>query len=809
MAKQATRQVSIFLNGKQVENSIKAIAAEQRRMNNELAGMIRGTDEYEAKASDLRKVNGILADHRKSLNGVKEGWSLAKVGLDKFVGVAAGAFTVDAVIGYGKELFNTASRLDLMERKARTVFANTLPQVTKAAEDNARAMGLTNAQYVAAAANIQDLLVPLGFQRKQAAEISVQLTNLSGALSEWSEGQYSAVEVSDILRKALLGEREAMESLGISLREAELQSELSKRGFDKLTGSALEQAKVATTLDLIIQKSQDAQTAYADNADSMARRSAVLSARFEEIQENLSGKFIPVFELLIDVLGAAGDEVDWLTEKFDSPAWKNIGTVLSSVFDTKGTLIRLFLSKDELDKTKKSIAEITGPVANPFIFNSGASPFATEQSKKAVEKAKLTAAEIAKIQKKQEEAREDADWQKRAATQIKRAAELQTTLTDLIAKEDEKRRAASLQSAKNEIDDYAEKNRIKLDLDLDYEKEKADAQEQVRLYLQTDQEAEIEALTNHYATLLLLAEQYGLDTTDLKKKQAADLAALEKKYADEEAARQFEFQQARLAALGSMFTEFGNVVAGTFDLLAGEGERSAEFQKIATLAKIAFDTAAAISSLVAASEANPANAFTFGAAAVAQYAAGIARILVNIGQAKKILAGAPKVQQKYEGRYLDVTGAQDGRAYRARAIAPPATGLLPNYPVLFQSQATGAPVLASERGQEYFVASKDLTHPAVANYVRMIDNIVTSSGGRVRQFADGGSTMSPLEGGRGVNNGGGKGEEMRLIAQNTAVMQALLSALQRGVVAIIPDRTVLDINDRFGKINEASGGYYG
>jgi len=55
------------------------------------------------------------------------------------------------------------------------------------------------------------------------------------------------------------------------------------------------------------------------------------------------------------------------------------------------------------------------------------------------------------------------------------------------------------------------------------------------------------------------------------------------------------------------------------------------------LARIAVDTAEAISALTAASEANPANALTFGGAGIAQFAAGLIRISANIASAVALL----------------------------------------------------------------------------------------------------------------------------------------------------------------------------
>lgn len=71
-------------------------------------------------------------------------------------------------------------------------------------------------------------------------------------------------------------------------------------------------------------------------------------------------------------------------------------------------------------------------------------------------------------------------------------------------------------------------------------------------------------------------------------------------------------------------------IAGLFDQATAEN-------KFFALSAIGIDTAQAISALTARSEQNPANAVTFGGAAIEQYAAGIVRILNNIAQAKNLL----------------------------------------------------------------------------------------------------------------------------------------------------------------------------
>lgn len=87
--------------------------------------------------------------------------------------------------------------------------------------------------------------------------------------------------------------------------------------------------------------------------------------------------------------------------------------------------------------------------------------------------------------------------------------------------------------------------------------------------------------------------------------------------------------------------ENANAIGGILGALSGLAEQGTALQKGLALAQVGIDTATSISSLMAVSEANPLNTLTFGGAGIAQYAAGIIRILANVAQAKSILSTVP------------------------------------------------------------------------------------------------------------------------------------------------------------------------
>lgn len=170
----------------------------------------------------------------------------------------------------------------------------------------------------------------------------------------------------------------------------------------------------------------------------------------------------------------------------------------------------------------------------------------------------------------------------------------------------------------------------------------------------SQEEIELQAINDKYRRQLDLAEQFNEDTKALEEAKRNEINAvlvkseeeriaredaqkvrekeeLDRKIANEKALRDAKIMVAEevvngLNALGTIFIK--------------DQKKLEKFQKATALFQIAVDTAKAISSLIATSQANPFNAVTFGGAGIAQYAAGLVQILTNIAKAKQILSNA-------------------------------------------------------------------------------------------------------------------------------------------------------------------------
>lgn len=261
---------------------------------------------------DTKGLKRAAAEGERAVGGWSDG--LKRFGAAAVAGLAvAGA----AIVVAGRAMTDMSRRIEDLDRKAKIVFEDQLDDVKRWAEANRRAFGMSAREVTGLAANMSDLLKPMGFTAKQAVAMSKKMLDLAGALSKWSGGTKTAAEVSDILTKALLGEREELKSLGISISAAEVQARLLAKGQKDLTGTALQQAEALATQELIWEKSTDAQKAWAEGGRAAAEAQGTLSSSIETLKEKLAVLLTPAIQSATTMLGKF---VDGGVGKFDELA---------------------------------------------------------------------------------------------------------------------------------------------------------------------------------------------------------------------------------------------------------------------------------------------------------------------------------------------------------------------------------------------------------------------------------------------------------------------------------------------------------
>jgi hypothetical protein len=243
----------------------------------------------------IKKLDKAVGDSQRNVGNYPKVFGSATSAMKGFIG----AFGIIEGLRLGarfiKDLADLAKQMEGDSRRAAIVFGENLAFVTKEAEENAIALGLTRREYVAAAAATQDLLIPLGFQREEASKLSIELTNLSGVLSNWVGGQKDAREVSEILTKSILGETEQIKTLGIKIDQSSPAFNRRVKQLEETNDLTREQAKALEILNQITTKSADAQAEFANETKSLALQEAEANALFREQSEILANDLTPAY----------------------------------------------------------------------------------------------------------------------------------------------------------------------------------------------------------------------------------------------------------------------------------------------------------------------------------------------------------------------------------------------------------------------------------------------------------------------------------------------------------------------------------
>ena len=247
---------------------------------------------------------------------------------------------------------------------------------------------------------------------------------------------------------------------------------------------------------------------------------------------------------------------------------------------------------------------------------------------------------------------------------------------------------------------------------------KEQLQEQLYQMGLTDTQRELQANQYKYEELIAQAERYGLDATALREEQAKKEKEINDKVAEDEKAASLAKIQAAQAERDAKLTLASDVVNGISDLgnaFIKDQKKLENFNKASALIQIGIDTAKAISSLVAASQSNPLNGVSAGAAGIAQFASGILQITTNIAKAKTLLTNPSGT----------VSGGGGGSSSGSSTSVTPLTPAVQMFGQGNQLNTVGQP--ESVTAQQNIVVQAIVSESDITNTQNKIDKIKKGS----------------------------------------------------------------------------------
>ncbi|HEY9886056.1 MAG TPA: hypothetical protein V6C96_02225, partial [Vampirovibrionales bacterium] len=326
--------------------------------------------EIGAKINELDKSLSAAESKLQSFAG-----SMRKIGT-----VLSAAITLP-ILAIGAASLKAASDAEETFSKFDVVFRD----VQKSAEDSFKTLrneyGLSSLASKELLSSTGDLLTGFGFSQEAALDLSTQVGKLGVDLASFTNFAGGAKGATEALTKALLGERESVKALGISILEEDVKKQVAINTAKGLTFETERQAKAYATLDIALSQSANALGDYARTSDGFANQQKLLASRIEDLTVSIGSVFIPVANKLVGIainIVTALNSVDAETRKVII-VFTAIAAAIGPLLLVVGSLISAFpLIVTGFAAVKSAVIAATGPFGLIALAVAAAIPFLVE-----------------------------------------------------------------------------------------------------------------------------------------------------------------------------------------------------------------------------------------------------------------------------------------------------------------------------------------------------------------------------------------------------------------------------------------------
>ena len=235
-------------------------------------------------ANDINKVGTASKKTEKNVGSM----------IKKFAGFAAVAVILKKV---AKELAAmTREAIDAQETTSKfgTVFRDVSKDAENFAKNLADSFGLAKVEAKGLLADTGDLLTGFGFTQESALDLSNEVQKLAVDLASFTNFSGGAEGASKALTKALLGERESVKSLGISILEEDVKAKMYLQSQEGMIFATERQAKAYATLTIAQEQSQNAIGDFARTSDQTANRIRIAEAAIKGWRVEMGSNFTPL-----------------------------------------------------------------------------------------------------------------------------------------------------------------------------------------------------------------------------------------------------------------------------------------------------------------------------------------------------------------------------------------------------------------------------------------------------------------------------------------------------------------------------------
>lgn len=273
--------------------------------------------------SDLSNKAKKLDDNvSKSTSSLKDFGTKANKVAGQFAkaGTVLTAGLTTPIIALGTQSVNAALELEATEAKFNTVFGDMSEDVNAFIDEFQKLTPITQAEARSLTSGVQDLLVPLGFAREEATDMTKEFTTVAGALTNFNSATHSAEDVMNAIQSAITGEYTSLKGLGVQLSATSIQQKAvasglieSDEAYKKLSESEQKQINTQVLLDELYAQSGDALAAYNIESQDTKTKMDIATASLKDASAALGESLIPLVQKGSELIAQFANWINNLT----------------------------------------------------------------------------------------------------------------------------------------------------------------------------------------------------------------------------------------------------------------------------------------------------------------------------------------------------------------------------------------------------------------------------------------------------------------------------------------------------------------
>ncbi len=227
-----------------------------------------------------------------------------------------------------------ASQMQMVQQQVNATFGKEAGTLNGWAQDASNSYGLSEQAAKGYANEVGKTLKKAAKSDKDVAKMSKGIVGLSVDMASFYQLDHK--EVLTALEKAVSGDAAALDKMGISMGDTELQAFALSEGITKSYGEMSEAEKVALRYDYVMAQTAQAQGAFAESSGTHSSQMQIFQANVQNLATGLGNVLLPAVNWALTGLNSlfAGPPRNELTSQIET-ATTALDTVKSDVSDIK------------------------------------------------------------------------------------------------------------------------------------------------------------------------------------------------------------------------------------------------------------------------------------------------------------------------------------------------------------------------------------------------------------------------------------------------------------------------------------------